>query len=125
MNIPGDLKYTKEHEWIRVEGNVAYAGITDYAQSELGDIIYVQVKTEGETLAKGDFFGVVEAVKTTSEVFMPVSAKVLEFNTALEGAPELINSDPYGEGWIVKIELTDVAELDSLLSADQYAALLG
>lgn len=125
MNIPNDLKYTKEHEWIRVEGDVAYAGITDYAQSELGDIIYVQVKTEGETLAKGDFFGVVEAVKTTSEVFMPVSAKVLEFNSALEGAPELINSDPYGEGWIVRIELTDASETDSLLSADEYAALLG
>lgn len=125
MNIPNDLKYTKEHEWIRVEGDVAYAGITDYAQSELGDIIFVQVKTEGETLAKGEFFGVVEAVKTTSEVFMPVSAKVLEFNAALENAPELINSDPYGEGWIVKLALTDASETDSLLSANEYAALLG
>lgn len=125
MNIPNDLKYTKEHEWIRVEGEVAYAGITDYAQSELGDIIFVQVKTEGETLAKGEFFGVVEAVKTTSEVFMPVSAKVLEFNTALENAPELINSDPYGEGWIVKLALTDASETDSLLSPDEYTALLG
>lgn len=125
MNIPNDLKYTKEHEWIRMEGEVAYAGITDYAQSELGDIIFVQVKTEGETLAKGEFFGVVEAVKTTSEVFMPVSAKVLEFNTALENAPELINSDPYGEGWIVKLALTDASETDSLLSPDEYTALLG
>jgi glycine cleavage system H protein len=125
MNIPDNLKYTKEHEWIRVEGDVAYAGVTDYAQSELGDIIFVQVKTEGELLAKGELFGVVEAVKTTSEVFMPISAKVLEFNAALESAPELINSDPYGEGWIIKIAFTDSAELNSLLSADEYAALLG
>ncbi len=125
MNIPNDLKYTKEHEWIRVEGDIAYVGITDYAQQELGDIIYVQVKTEGETLAKDDFFGVVEAVKTTSEVFMPVSAKVIGFNSALEDNSELINSDPYGEGWIVKIALTNAAELDTLLTADQYTALLG
>jgi len=125
MNIPNDLKYTKEHEWVRVEDGVAYAGITDYAQSELGDIIFVQVKTEGETLAKGDFFGVVEAVKTTSEVFMPVSAKVLEFNVALEGTPELINTDPYGEGWIVKLEITDASELNDMLSAEEYTALLG
>lgn len=125
MNIPAELKYTKEHEWIRVEGDVAYVGITDYAQHELGDIIYVEVKTVGETLSKEELFGIVEAVKTTSDVFMPVAGEVLEFNEELTAAPELINTDPYGKAWIVKVAVKDAAQLDELLSSDAYAALIG
>lgn len=125
MSNPANLKYTKEHEWIRVEGNVAYVGITDYAQSELGEIVFVEVETIGETLAEGEVFGTVEAVKTVSELFIPISGEVLEFNAELEDAPELVNDDPYGKGWMVKISVTDASELDSLLSAADYEALIG
>lgn len=125
MNIPAELKYTKEHEWIRVEGEVAYVGITDYDQNELGEIVYIEIETIGETLAEGDVFGTVEAVKTVSELFMPVSGKVLELNSALENEPELVNNDPYGAGWMVKLAIADAAQLDNLLSADDYAALVG
>lgn len=125
MNIPTNLKYTKDHEWIRVEGEIAYVGITDFAQSELGDIVFVDVNTEGETLSAGDVFGAVEAVKTVSDVFIPASGEVLEFNQALSDAPETVNSDPYGEGWMIKIKLSNPSELDSLLTAEQYAELIG
>lgn len=125
MSNPANLKYTKEHEWIRVEGNVAYVGITDYAQSELGEIVFVEVETIGETLAEGEVFGTVEAVKTVSELFIPVGGEVLEFNTELEDAPELVNDDPYGKGWIVKVQISNAAELENLLSAEAYEALIG
>lgn len=125
MSNPANLKYTKEHEWIRVEGNVAYVGITDYAQSELGEIVFVEVETIGETLAEGEVFGTVEAVKTVSELFIPISGEVLEFNAELEDAPELVNDDPYGKGWMVKISVADASELASLLSAADYEALIG
>ena len=124
MNIPENIKYTSEHEWIRVEGNEAYIGITDYAQSELGEIVFVDIPTEGEQLVAGDTFGSVEAVKTVSDLFMPVSGKVLEVNAALEAQPELVNADPYGEGWMIKAMVDDAAELDALLDAKAYAALL-
>ena len=125
MNIPENLKYTNEHEWIRVEGDVAYVGITDYAQSELGKIVFVEIETEGENIAAGNTFGSVEAVKTVSDLFMPVSGEVLEVNPALEAQPELVNSDPYGEGWMIKVAVADAAELDNLLDAAAYAALIG
>lgn len=125
MNIPENLKYTSEHEWIRVEGDVAYVGITDYAQSELGEIVFVEIETEGENIAAGNTFGSVEAVKTVSDLFMPVSGEVLEVNPALEAQPELVNSDPYGEGWMIKVAVADAAELDNLLDAAAYAALIG
>lgn len=125
MNIPENLKYTNEHEWIRVEGDVAYVGITDYAQSELGEIAFVEIETEGENIAAGNTFGSVEAVKTVSDLFMPVSGEVLEVNPALEAQPELVNSDPYGEGWMIKVAVADAAELDNLLDAAAYAALIG
>lgn len=125
MNIPSNLKYSKDHEWIRVEGNEAYVGITDFAQSQLGDIVFVDVTSVGETLAQGEVFGTVEAVKTVSDAFLPVGGEVLEFNEALNDAPDQVNKDPYGEGWMVKIKMTDPAELDSLLSADDYAKLIG
>ncbi|MGM9783358.1 MAG: glycine cleavage system protein GcvH [Paludibacteraceae bacterium] len=125
MNIPENLKYTNEHEWIRVEGDVAYVGITDYAQSELGEIVFVEIETEGENIAAGNTFGSVEAVKTVSDLFMPVSGEVLEVNSALEAQPELVNSDPYGEGWMIKVAVADAAELDNLLDAAAYAALIG
>ena len=125
MNIPTNLKYTKEHEWVRVEGTTAVIGITDYAQSELGEIVFVEVETVGENLEEGAVFGTVEAVKTVSELFMPVAGTVEELNPALEDAPELVNSDPYGEGWMIKVTLSDAAQLDQLLSADDYAALIG
>ncbi len=124
MNIPGNLKYTNEHEWIRVDGDVAFVGITSFAQGELGDIVFVEIETEGETLAKGETFGTIEAVKTVSDLFMPVGGEVLEVNPALESAPELVNKDPYGEGWLIKVALSDVAELDELLSAEQYQLML-
>ena len=124
MNIPENLKYTSEHEWIRVEGDVAYVGITDYAQSELGEIVFVEIETEGENIAAGNTFGSVEAVKTVSDLFMPVSGEVLEVNPALEAQPELVNSDPYGEGWMIKVSVDDPAELDRLLDAAAYAALI-
>lgn len=125
MNIPSNLKYSKDHEWIRVEGDEAYVGITDFAQSQLGDIVFVDVTTEGETLAQGEVFGTIEAVKTVSDAFLPVEGEVLEFNAALNDAPELVNKDPYGEGWMVKIKVTNPAELDVLLSAEDYAKLIG
>lgn len=125
MNFPENVKYSNDHEWIRVEGDVAYVGITDYAQSELGEIVYVDVTTVGETLKAGEVFGSIEAVKTVSDLMMPVSGKILELNADLEATPELVNSDPYGNGWIVKIEVTQPGEIDELLSADQYKQLLG
>ena len=125
MNVPSNLKYTKEHEWVRVEGDNAFVGITDCAQGELGEIVFVEVETVGETLNQGDVFGSVEAVKTVSDLFLPVGGEILEFNEKLEDAPELVNSDPYGEGWMVKIAIADVAELEGLLSAEEYSALLG
>ena len=125
MNIPGDLKYTNDHEWIKVEGNTAIVGITDFAQSELGDIVFVEVETLDEDLDKEEVFGSVEAVKTVSDLMMPISGKVIEFNEGIEGNPELVNSDPYGEGWMIKIEISDSSEVDELLSADDYKALIG
>ncbi len=124
-NIPSNLKYSKDHEWIRVEGEEAFVGITDFAQSQLGDIVFVDVATEGETLAQNDVFGTIEAVKTVSDAFMPVDGEVLEFNGELENAPETVNKDPYGAGWMIKIRVTDPAQLDGLLSADEYAAHIG
>lgn len=124
MNIPENLRYTNEHEWIRVEGSEAYVGITDYAQGELGEIVFVDIQTEGEQLAAGDTFGSVEAVKTVSDLFMPVAGQVLEVNAALEAQPELVNSDPYGQGWMVKVTINDPSELEALLDAKAYAALV-
>ena len=124
MNIPSNLKYTKDHEWIRVEGTFAYIGITDFAQGELGDIVYLEIETVGEILAKEDIFGTIEAVKTVSDLFMPVSGEILEMNEALSDEAELVNKDPYDKGWLVRIRMTDSAELDELLSADQYNALI-
>ncbi|MDI3505990.1 MAG: glycine cleavage system protein [Bacteroidota bacterium] len=125
MNFPENVKYSNDHEWIRVEGDTAFVGISDYAQSELGEIVYVDVATVGETLEAGEVFGSIEAVKTVSDLMMPVSGKILELNADLDATPELVNSDPYGKGWIVKIEITRPDEIDSLLSADQYKQLLG
>ncbi len=125
MNIPENLKYTKDHEWLRIEGEFAFVGITDYAQSQLGDVAFVDVTTEGETLEKEESIGTIEAVKTVSDVFMPVSGDILELNPALEGDPALINSDPYGEGWIVKIKMTDPSEVSDLLDAKAYEDYLG
>ncbi|MDB4075678.1 glycine cleavage system protein GcvH [Crocinitomicaceae bacterium] len=125
MNIPQDLKYTKDHEWVRIDGDVATVGITEFAQSELGDIVYVEIETEGETLANEEVFGSIEAVKTVSDLFMPVSGEITSFNDALEGSPETVNSDPYGEGWMVKITMSDASQAEALLSADQYTELLG
>ena len=122
MNVPAELKYTKEHEWIRVEGEEAYVGITDYAQSQLGDIEFVEVETEGDNLEAGDTFGSIEAVKTVSDLYMPISGEVLEFNSELEDQPDLVNKDPYGKGWIIKVKVEDEAQLDGLLSADAYKA---
>ena len=125
MNFPEELKYTKDHEWLRIEGDNIYVGITSFAQGELGDIVFVDVDTEGEELEKEEVFGSVEAVKTVSDLFMPINGEVLAFNEKLEDEPELINSDPYGEGWIIKISAADVSELNSLLSAESYKELVG
>ena len=125
MNLPSELKYTKDHEWIRVEGDVATIGITDFAQSELGDIVYIEIETVGETVEKDEVFGTVEAVKTVSDLFMPVTGEVLELNSKLEGAPELVNKDPYNEGWMVKVKIADSSQLSHLLSADTYSSLIG
>jgi|ERR1035437_2271421 len=125
MNVPVNLKYTKEHEWIRVEGEFAFVGITDYAQSELGEIVFVEVETIGETLVEGEVFGSVEAVKTVSDLYLPVDAKILDFNGELEDQPELVNDDPYGKGWMVKVEISNMSQLDSLLSASEYELLIG
>lgn len=125
MNFPENLKYSKDHEWIRVEGETAFIGITEFAQSELGEIVFVDVNTEGESLNKDEVFGSVEAVKTVSDLLMPASGEVLEVNAELEDKPELINEDPYGKGWIIKISVSDPSELDSLLSAADYKSLIG
>ncbi|MGB5553403.1 MAG: glycine cleavage system protein GcvH [Flavobacteriaceae bacterium] len=125
MNIPSELKYTKDHEWIRINGDVATVGITDFAQGELGDIVYVEVETLDETLEQEEVFGTVEAVKTVSDLFVPLSGEIIEFNEALESEPEKVNADPYGEGWMVKIKMSDASQIDTLLSADDYKALIG
>lgn len=125
MNIPSELKYTKDHEWVKIEGDKAIIGITHFAQSELGDIVYVDVDTIGDTLNKEEIFGSVEAVKTVSDLFMPVSGEVLEFNETLEDAPETVNSDPYGAGWMIKSTISDSSELDNLLSPEAYKELIG
>ncbi|QXP60200.1 glycine cleavage system protein GcvH [Olleya sp. HaHaR_3_96] len=125
MNIPSDLKYTKDHEWIKVEGDQITVGITDFAQSELGDIVYVEVETLDETLEAEEVFGTVEAVKTVSDLFLPVSGEIVAFNEALEDEPEKVNTDPYGEGWMVKVKVTDPSQLDNLMSAEDYKALIG
>ena len=124
MNVPAELKYTKEHEWIRVEGEEAYVGITDYAQSQLGDIVFVEVETEGDNLEAGDTFGSIEAVKTVSDLYMPIAGEVLEFNSELEDQPDLVNKDPYGKGWIIRIKISDPSELDNLLDAEGYKAII-
>lgn len=129
MNFPENLRYTKEHEWIRIEGNVAYIGITDFAQSELGDIVYIEVDTVGDTVQKDEIFGTIEAVKTTSDLFMPVTSKVLELNPLLDekqgNNPTLVNTDPYGDGWIVKVEIGNVSELNELMDSSAYAKMVG
>ena len=124
MNIPSNLKYSKDHEWVRVEGDIAYIGITDFAQSELGEIVIVDITTEGETLAREAVFGSIEAVKTVSDLFMPVGGEVLEVNPKLEDNPELVNSDPYGEGWMIKVKMTNPSEAGKLLNAEAYKALI-
>ena len=125
MNFPSELKYTKEHEWIKVAGSTATIGITDFAQKELGDIVYVDINSVGTEVAKDAVFGIVEAVKTVSDLFMPAAGKVIEVNSALSSQPELVNSDPYGEGWLIKVELTTASEVDSLLSVEAYKQLIG
>ncbi len=125
MKIPENLKYTNDHEWIRVEGQDAYVGITEYAQGELGDIVFLEIETEGETLEKEEAFGTVEAVKTVSDMFMPVSGEVIEVNPILADAPDSVNKDPYGDGWLVKIKLTNPSEVNDLLSPSQYKELIG
>ncbi|GAB2764866.1 glycine cleavage system protein GcvH [Salinimicrobium soli] len=124
MNIPKDLKYTNDHEWVKIEGDVAVVGITDFAQGELGDIVYVEVETVDETLDREEVFGTVEAVKTVSDLFSPLSGEIIEFNQSLEDEPEKVNSDPYGEGWMVKIRFSDASEIDDLLSAEEYAEVI-
>jgi len=125
MNIPSELKYTKDHEWVKIDGDIATVGITDFAQGELGDIVYVEVETLDETLDKEEVFGTVEAVKTVSDLFLPLSGEIVEFNEALEDEPEKVNSDPYGDGWMVKIKISEPAEVEDLMSADDYKALIG
>jgi len=120
MNFPENLKYTKDHEWVRVEGDEAYVGVTDFAQSELGDIVYIDIDSEGETLEREEIFGSVEAVKTVSDLFMPLSGTILEFNSKLEDESELVNTDPYGDGWMIKIKLSNMAELEELMNASTY-----
>ncbi len=125
MNIPAELKYTKDHEWVKIEGDTATVGITDFAQKELGDIVYVEVETLDQTLAKDEVFGTVEAVKTVSDLFLPLSGEIVEFNDSLETNPEKVNSDPYGEGWMVKVKISDPSEVANLLSSEQYKELIG
>ena len=125
MNIPAELKYTKDHEWVRIEGNIAVVGITDFAQSELGDIVFVDIDSVGDELNAGDVFGSVEAVTTVSDLYLPLSGKVVEFNEELESEPELVNTDPYGKGWIIKLEIAAGADQSELLSADQYNEVIG
>lgn len=125
MNIPTNLKYTKDHEWVSIDGDIAIIGITDFAQKELGDIVYVEVETLDQTLAQDEIFGTVEAVKTVSDLFLPLSGEIIEFNENLETTPELVNSDPYGEGWMIKVKVSDLSEQDNLLSAEDYKQLIG
>ncbi|TGV00901.1 glycine cleavage system protein GcvH [Flavivirga rizhaonensis] len=125
MNIPSELKYTKDHEWIKIEGDVATIGITDFAQSELGDIVYVEVETVDETLDAEEIFGTVEAVKTVSDLFLPLSGEIIEFNESLEDEPEKVNSDPYGDGWMIKVKCSDISQVEGLMSDDDYKALIG
>ena len=125
MNIPTDLRYTTDHEWIKLEGNVATVGVTDYAQGELGDIVFVEVETEGEELDAEEVFGTIEAVKTVSDLFLPVAGEILEFNSALEDDPSLINNDPYGAGWIIKVKVSETADVENLMDSEAYAATLG
>jgi glycine cleavage system H protein len=124
MNIPENLLYTKDHEWLRIEGQTGYVGITEFAQGELGDIVFIEIETVGESLAKEEVFGTIEAVKTVSDMFMPVSGEILELNPALENSPDVVNKDPYGKGWMVKIKITDTSETASLLTPEQYKALI-
>lgn len=124
MNIPSELKYTKDHEWIKIEGDIATVGITDFAQGELGDIVYVEVETVDETLDAEEVFGTVEAVKTVSDLFLPLSGEIIEFNEGLEDEPEKVNTDPYGEGWMIKLKISDASEVNNLLSAEDYKALI-
>ncbi|WP_228852629.1 glycine cleavage system protein GcvH [Aegicerativicinus sediminis] len=125
MNVPSELKYTKDHEWVKVEGDIITVGITDFAQGELGDIVYVEVDTVDETLDAEEIFGTVEAVKTVSDLFLPVSGEIIEFNASLEDEPEKVNTDPYGEGWMIKVKCSDISELDNLLTAEEYTELVG
>jgi glycine cleavage system H protein len=125
MNFPADLRYTKEHEWIKLEGDIATVGITDFAQSELGDIVYVEIETVGQTLAQDEIFGSVEAVKTVSDLFLPIAGEILEVNDALNNTPELVNSDPFGEGWMIKMKVSDVADVEALMDVDTYKAHTG
>ena len=125
MNIPDDLKYTEEHEWIRVEGDEIVVGVTDFAQGELGDVVFIELETEGEDLSRGDTFGTIEAVKTVSDLYMPVDGEVMEVNPALEDTPELVNTQPFGDGWMVRIKLSDPSQLDDLIPADQYRSMIG
>ena len=125
MNFPSELRYTKEHEWVKLEGDIATVGITDFAQSELGDIVYVEIETVGQTLAKDEIFGSVEAVKTVSDLFLPIAGEVLEVNAALNDQPELVNSDPYNEGWMIKMKVSNLADFDSLMGVDTYQAHTG
>lgn len=124
MNVPSNLYYTKDHEWLRVEGDTAWAGVTDFAQSELGDIVFIEIETLGETLKQGEVFGTIEAVKTVSDMFMPVGGEILEVNPAITDTPDVVNKDPYGAGWMIKIRMTDPAEVSGLLDAEKYKALL-
>ena len=124
MNVPGNLLYTKDHEWLRVEGDMGYIGVTDFAQGELGDIVFVEIETLGETLAKEEVFGTIEAVKTVSDMFMPVSGEIVEVNPELDASPDVVNKDPYGKGWMVKIKLSNPSEIGNLLSPEKYSALL-
>jgi glycine cleavage system H protein len=125
MNVPANLKYTKDHEWVKLEGNIAIVGVTDFAQSELGDIVYIEVETKGENLNHEEIFGSIEAVKTVSDLFMPISGEIIEVNEELDRNPELVNTDPYGDGWMIKVAVSDASEMDQLLSAAEYEKLIG
>jgi glycine cleavage system H protein len=125
MNVPGNLKYTKDHEWLRIEGEMGYVGVTDFAQGELGDIVFIEIETVGETLKNEEVFGTIEAVKTVSDMFMPVSGEIIEMNPAIEESPDVVNKDPYGKGWMVKIRITNPSEVDHLLSPEKYRELIG
>ena len=125
MNVPDDLKYTAEHEWIRVEGDMVVVGVTDFAQGELGDVVFIEIETEGEVLSRGDTFGTIEAVKTVSDLYMPVDGEVVEVNPALEDTPELVNSQPFSEGWMIRIKMSDPAQLEDLIPAEEYRTLIG